>query len=215
MGTKKNSMKIHWNGNVGGVVGFMWKGREALRSMAQNVRQPNTEAQLAQRMRFTLVAHLISSCRAMVNVGFKKVAAANQNSEYAQCMGYNIKNATTGTYPAISIDYDQVLLSMGSLPSIFDPRATATQDHEVHLTWIDNSMLSGAAATDHLNVCIHNITTGDSVVLNSAAARADTIGDVPYPALWAGDTAAVYVAFSNANDDCSDSFCVTHTLQLT
>ena len=43
------------SGTVGNVVGGNWRGIDYIRSKPSSVRNPNTEAQRAQRMRFRLV----------------------------------------------------------------------------------------------------------------------------------------------------------------
>lgn len=58
------------SGTVGNVVGGRWRGINYIRSKPTSVKNPNTEAQRTQRMRFRLVITLLKKIRLFITIGF-------------------------------------------------------------------------------------------------------------------------------------------------
>ena len=54
MGTIKQGILGGFSGKVGTVVGGNWKGISYMRALAQNVKNPRTDAQMNQRSKFAL-----------------------------------------------------------------------------------------------------------------------------------------------------------------
>lgn len=77
------------SGTVGNVVGGRWRGIDYIRSKPANVKNPNTEAQQAQRMRFKLVIEFLKRIRPLIKVGFQD--GARNQTFFNRAMSVNIK----------------------------------------------------------------------------------------------------------------------------
>ena len=137
------------SGKIGQVVGSSWKGISILRVLAGSVANPQTDAQLTQRQKFSVTMHFLQPLSEFLKTGFKSYAVKMTGINAA--MGYNIKNALTGTYPNIAIDYPNALVSRGNLAGALNQVAASTVAGTVHFTWDDNSgEISASALTTRL-----------------------------------------------------------------
>lgn len=198
MGIIKNGILGGFNGKVGTVIGYSWKGKAVMRSIAQNVHNPNTEAQRAQRMRFSLMTKALAQLHPFVEWGFKSKASGITESNAAFVANY--ANAVTGVYPNLSVDVSQLQLSSGSLPLAANPNATVdTSQHMVTVTWSNNSGEMDALDSDISMAALYNAELNQSVVVVDGADRAAESLSLSYPAAWSGGNVAVYVAWRSAS----------------
>ncbi len=82
-------------------------------------------------------------------------------------MAYNIKNALTGTYPNIAIDYPNALVSRGNLAGALNQVASSTVAGTVKFDWEDNSGEIGASATDKTLLVVYNPSQNQAVTVAS------------------------------------------------
>lgn len=199
MGTIKQGILGGFNGKVGTVIGYSWKGKAVMRSIAQNVHNPNTEAQQAQRMRFSLITKALAQLNPFVVWGFKSKASGKTEGNAA--FSANFANAVTGVYPNLSIDVSQLQLASGPLPLAANPNATVDPaQHMVTVTWSNNSGEMGALDSDVTMAALYNAELNQAVVMVEGADRAAESLTISYPVGWSGGTLAVYVAWRSASD---------------
>lgn len=198
MATFKQGILGGFNGKVGTVIGYSWKGKAVMRSIAQNVHNPNTEAQQAQRMRFSLMTKALAQLHPFVVLGFKN--KATDVTEANAAFSANYANAVTGVYPNLSIDVSQLQLASGPLPLAGNPNATVDPaQHMVTVTWTNNSGEMGALDSDITMTALYNADLNQSVVMVDGADRAAESLTMSYPAAWSGANLAVYVAWRGAS----------------
>src|SRR5512142_559379 len=101
-----------FSGKVANVVGASWKGIDYMRSLPVSVANPQTDAQLAQRQKFSVTMRFLQPLTEFLKTGFKSYAVKMTGINAA--MSYNIKNAVTGTYPNQAFDYQNALVSKGN-----------------------------------------------------------------------------------------------------
>jgi hypothetical protein len=131
---KKNDDPVFgpYIGRLGNVVSCYRYGKHYLRTLPEKVRQPDTPAQLARRMRFRLVQEYLQPLKAFLRMGFGGYAAGR--SAWSAAMSYNLKNALTDKYPHLAVDPGKVLLSRGLLPAA-DGVSLAGEPARLLLTW--------------------------------------------------------------------------------
>ncbi len=110
-------------------------------------------------------------------------------------MGYNIKNALTGTYPNIAVDYPNALVARGTLPSALNQVAASTVAGTVKFDWDDNSGEIDASTRDETLLVIYNPTQNQAVTVNELAERGDGTQTVTVPNSFSGDLVQCYMAF--------------------
>jgi hypothetical protein len=180
-------------GKIGQVVGFKWKGIPVLRVLSGSVSNPKTDKQLAQRQKFSVTMNFLEPLSEFLKTGFKEFAVHMTGINAA--MGYNIKNALTGTYPNIAIDYPNALVSRGNLAGALNQVAASTVAGTVHFTWDDNSGEIGASAYNKTLLVVYNPAQHQVVTVSELAERADGTQTVTVSDSFSGDLVQCYIAF--------------------
>ena len=204
MGVTKSAMKIHWRGQVGGLVGSHQYGQDTWRSMADSVANPNTEGQQIARAKFSAVSKGAAALGYLYRLGYK-MFIGNGRGPRALFSKQLYDNALIGDLQSgFSIDPTKVELSKGSLTpahSIAASVAPATQSCTV--SWSDNSGVGDAEATDKLCVSLYNMTKQETIDFQDVATRAAETASMNYDASWAGDTMYVYAFWNGDEKGCS------------
>jgi hypothetical protein len=193
MGTIKQGILGGFSGKVGNVVGASWKGIDYMRIMPSSVANPQTDAQLAQRQKFSVTMGFLKPLSEFLKTGFKSYAVKMTGINAA--MSYNIKNALTGTYPNIAIDYPNALVSRGNLAGVLNQVASSTVAGTVKFDWEDNSGEIGASALDKTLLVVYNPTQNQAVTVSELAERADGTQTITVPDSFSGDLVQCYIAF--------------------
>lgn len=196
MGTIKQGILGGFSGKVGTVVGGSWKGISYMRSLAQNVKNPRTDAQMTQRSKFALTLAFLKPITNYVRVGFKPYAT--KQTAFNAAMSYIVANAISGEYPNHTLDFAKVLVSRGSLFPVENASAEADAG-KITISWTDNSGISDALSTDVAMPLVFNPLKVEAVFSTSAAARADGMAEINLPADWVGDNVEVYLGFVSAD----------------
>jgi hypothetical protein len=181
------------SGKIGQVVGATWKGISILKVLAGSVANPQTDAQMTQRQKWSVTMRFIQPLSEFLQVGFKSYAIKMTGINAA--MGYNIRNALTGTYPNIAIDYPNALVSRGNLAGALNQVASSTVAGTVKFDWEDNSGEIGASANDKTLLVVYNPSQNQAVTVSELAERADGTQTVTVPDSFAGDLVECYIAF--------------------
>ncbi|MCR4829223.1 MAG: DUF6266 family protein [Bacteroidales bacterium] len=184
-----------FNGPLGPVVGYAWKGKACMRTKALSVLNPNTEAQQMWRYRFKVITQLGASCLTFIHTGFHQ--QAKEMTESNVFMAKNICDVFTGTWPNLTLAYSKLVFAAGSLDLPFNPAATASET-AITFTWTDNSGVGNASATDKANVLIYNKSQHTAQTVMEAAARTAATFSYTFPTAWAGDEVELYFYMSNA-----------------
>lgn len=134
------------SGRIGNVVSCYRHGKYYLRTLPEKVHHPNTEKQLAQRMRFTLIQQFLKPICKFIHLGFG--AFTEGRSAYNAAMSYNLEHAITGSYPFLSIDFAAARVSRGNLPGVAKATIQLTSLNRITVAWENLTGLKGAKDTD-------------------------------------------------------------------
>lgn len=181
------------SGTVGNVVGGRWRGIDYIRSKPASVRNPNTEAQRNQRMRFKLVISLLKKIRPLINIGFAN--GAKNQTPMNRAMSVNLRQAVSGEYPDLEIDPENVLFSDGNLSSGGNPVMDASVPGSITLNWTNNSEAGNASGLDGAIALLYNTDLDEVVYQLHGAAREDETLELQIPETWEGSDIAGYLAF--------------------
>ena len=204
MSKSKSSMKIHWNGLTGGVVGYTVRGNDYWRSMPKNYHDAGVEAQVLQRARLSFVSKFIHNIGDIYKAGYRHYnPSVRQRENFAHQI---FQDALSGNLTdGLVINPADVLVARGGLTpthSIAASVVPATQTATI--SWSNNSDVGSARATDKLMYCAYNSTKQESIFSDNAATRDAETCSFTYPANWSGDTLYLYAAWSNGTSE-SDS----------
>jgi hypothetical protein len=136
-----------FSGTVGPVVGSSWKGIDYMRSKPKKRKgkRKGTEKQTEHRKRFAFGIKFLNTMKDLFDVSFKRYG--NEMTSTNNALSHFLSTAVTGVSPNLQIDYTQVLVSKGSLPTAKTPAVTAGAG-KLTFTWADNSGTGKGKDTD-------------------------------------------------------------------
>lgn len=192
-----------FSGKVGNVVGGTWKGIDYMRVKPANVANPQTEAQMDQRSKFSTILSFLQPIGDFIKVGFKNYAI--KMTAFNSAMSYNLKNALTGDYPDYEIDYAEALVSRGSLAGALNPSVQSSGVGVLDFEWTDNSSEGNANVTDKVMVLALNPTKKEAIFVTDGALRTEESQTITMPLNYEGDTVECYIAFKALDGSVSNS----------
>lgn len=199
MGTIKKGILGGFNGKVGNVVGASYKGVAYMRSLPQSVANPRTPAQMAARMRFTVLIQTLALATEYINKQVKPLVDAPLSpTNFLMRKNYS-NGSVVGTYPNLEIDLTKIDLGKGNgYPVAANANATVdTGQRKVNFTW--DGIFFGDTATPHdeVSVILINESVGESVIKVDAATRESESLQIDYPSSWIGSTFAAFLGVSS------------------
>lgn len=145
-----------FSGRIGNVVSCLRHGKYYLRTLPEKVHHPNTEKQMAQRMRFTLVQQFLKPLNKFIRIGFG--AFAEGRSAYNAAMSYNLEHALTGSYPSLSIDFAAARVSRGILPGVASATMQQSSSNSITVVWENQASVPGAKDNDIAAVLLFDLS---------------------------------------------------------
>jgi len=116
MAIYENGIVGPFEGRVGNVVGYRWRGKFVMRTVPKTKkRRKSTDKQLASRARLSLMQAYLQPRIEFIRKGFSLAPELNKMSAFNAAMSYNLKNSISGDYPEFKIDYSKVVFSRGDL----------------------------------------------------------------------------------------------------
>lgn len=192
MGTIKQGILGGFSGKVGTVIGGNWKGISYMRSQAQHIKNPRTDAQVSQREKFALALNFLKPMTHVLRVGFKLYA--NKQTAFNAAMSYTLANAITGEYPDYELNFASALISRGTLTSAANGAVSAANE-KVTVSWEDNTGVGTAKASDKALIALANLSKGEAITEDGGATRSAGSQSIDIPSDWIGDEVQVYLGF--------------------
>lgn len=187
-----------FSGKVGNVVGCKGKTGYYVRSRPNNVFNPQTERQQAQRGKLVAAMQFARVFTPFLRISYREFAGAGK--PYHAAVSSFLKNAVVETDSGCAIDFAKALVSRGSLTAVHRAQI-ASSGHTITYTWTDNSGEGNAAPTDLTLLVAFNKTRWAAVYTDATACRSDEKADLSIPADWATDELAVYLGFRSADGE--------------
>lgn len=192
------------SGTVGNVVGGRWRGIDYIRSKPSSVKNPKTEGQLAQRMRFSMVMNFLKKSRVFIGIGFQN--SGSGQTAMNRAMSLNVREAITGTYPDLEINPEALAVSTGDLQGASTAGVDLSVAETATFTWNNEAGSGNASNDDGAMVLLFNTAKQAVVYSLYGASREDETQQVGVPPSWSGDPVAGYLAFrSESGRDVSES----------
>lgn len=182
-----------FSGLVGTVVGATWKGISVMRSRSVKSNKPATENQMKQRTAFTLMTEFLNPLRDLINVGFQ--AYQKGLTPYNAAFKINMEKAITGVYPALAINYPQIVISKGRLLAPPEFTIASTVAARLDFTWVNNAVPDSTNGTDLLTIVLYNPSKQSHVQAVGLATRSSQSYNMAVPAQWSTDTVHVWAFF--------------------
>lgn len=190
------------SGKLGTLVGFYKNGKFCLKTASAKVNNPKTDKQLLARMRFSLISKISKALTPTISVGFHSVEKMTACNLF---MRENNPKAISGTYPNLTVEYKNIVMSHGTLPFGATTKAIAA-DGMLSISWTDNTGIDTAMATDTVSVGLYNTVKGEGLNrANIGITRKNGCMIITTPERWKDDTFVAYLLlaredFSNYSD---------------
>ncbi len=127
-------------------------------------------------------------------------------------MAYTMKNALTGTFPDIGIDYSLAKVSRGNLPFASAPRVAAN-GQQLTFSWTPNAGTGSAADTDKSVLVVYCPVKKQCLFTTDGPNRAAGTAVVDASA-FIGNEVHTYLAFINEDEEESSDSVYTGILNL-
>lgn len=181
-----------FSGTVGTVVGGTWKGIDYMRSQTNRRTNNPSQKQLEQQAKFGLAIRFVQPLNGLFMLSFRNYAIEKTGINSA--LSYVLQNAITGSYPAYSIDFPNVLISRGDLPNVLNPASTAQAGGNIQFAWTNNSGTGKAKATDKALLVLYS--PADKLALYTTGSALRSAGtDTINASLFSGQTVETYIGF--------------------
>ncbi|WP_298152961.1 DUF6266 family protein [Flavobacterium sp.] len=193
MGKFEKGILGGFRGTIGPVVGANWRGLDVMRSRPKRGSRVASAKQLQQRMAFALVIRFITPIRALLDNYFGQ--PANERSRFDLASSFFLREAVTGVYPDMSIDYARVMITKGDLAGVQDAALTALALGTLQFTWADNSGQPEAVSNDLLLAVVYNPDKA-RFLYSHVEQRSSGLLSLSVPDAWAGDAVHCWLGFT-------------------
>lgn len=195
MGTFKQGILGHFSGKVGPVIGSNWRGKSVMRGLPKGRKGKPNPTQLQQQAKFSLMIKFLQPLSALVRETYDSSPA--EMSGMNKAFSDNVRNAITGVYPDLAIDYSKVILSKGALHNVDTASAASTVAGKLQFTWIDNSG-GDALPTDTAFVAAYSAAQNRWIFAQNIAKRNAGTYSLDVTA-FSGKAVQTYIGFLSAD----------------
>jgi hypothetical protein len=144
-----------------------------------------------------MISQFLSPVNDLLTVGFQAYNSAL--SPFNAAFAANSEHAITGIYPALSIDYEQVVIAKGRLLAVPQVTVATTVDAQLDLTWLNNAGTDSSNGTDKITFLVYNPSKQAYVKAQNAALRSALSFNLVLPSMWSQDSVHIWAFFVSAN----------------
>lgn len=135
-------------GKIQNTVSYELNGKNVFRTIGTTKKKPSIK-QLIVRQKMAVVIEFLKVVEPLINIGFKAQALAAKKSAHNMATSYNTKNATTGEYPEIMMDYSKAMCTQGDLMQPIDYQVELLTG-KLRFTWQNQPGLDYARKKDQV-----------------------------------------------------------------
>lgn len=191
-----NNMHGAFRGRVGNLVGSNWKGTSVLRARPAQVRNPNTEKQQTQRLKFKLMSRFLREVQPFIDVGFANQATGK--STHNAAMSANMVDGFSGSFPDIVVSYPDLRLSAGPIRNVNDLSLSNSESGIISLEWVNNGGRPRSNNNDLSFAVVYNPALEEAIFEMEGPERAAEQLSFTLPDDYMGQELHVWLSFRDA-----------------
>lgn len=191
----KASLLGFTQGGAGNVVVSNWKGQTYLRQKSTKFTTSQSPAQIAHRAKFKLMMQTLKRAKPIIELGYRELTERQTPMNVAMSM--NMRTAIKGEYPALSVDYQQLKLSLGPLVDLSNVMMTSTESHVLQIEWSAGNETIERFLADKVLLHIYSPEMDRAWNELNIAERGDEILQLDLPDYYSGKTVHVFVTMLN------------------
>lgn len=169
-----------FNGTVGPVIGYQWRGRWCMRARPRRVSNPRTEAQQAHRMLFREMVQTAGRLTAVLRHGMRQASLEQGLTE-----GNLFVKLNKQCFTPQGVDYAQLQLSTGPVAPVAFGEAAVDDAGVLSVEFDKNPLRLRASSEDKVYVAAYCPELGQLVMAAPALRRSKRVA-MALPDEWAG-----------------------------
>ena len=169
-----------FNGTVGPVIGYQWRGRWCMRAHPRRVSNPRTEAQQAHRMLFREMVQTAGRLTAVLRHGMRQASLEQGLTE-----GNLFVKLNKQCFTPQGVDYAQLQLSTGPVAPVAFGEAAVDAEGVLSVEFDKNPLRLRASSEDKVYVAAYCPELGQLVMAAPALRRSKRVA-MALPDEWAG-----------------------------
>lgn len=198
MAISKNSFSGPFKGKLGKMVFYILNGQQVCRTIGRQSKP--SKKQLANQQAMAATMKVLKPLKDFIKPGFELQAKGTVWNSFNLATAYTKKHALQGEYPNISVDYNKLLLSSGTLPASNEISIVKTEKG-VLLTWDNKNLLPGAWPDDLVMVVIYHPLAEEASVHLNAAKRQDGSCFIPVASQLLAEPIETFLCFKSADGE--------------
>ncbi len=123
-------------------------------------------------------------------------AYAENKSAYNVALSYTMKNALTGDYPDINVDFSKALVSMGTLPGAEQTTVSSPEPGKIKIEWDPQSNDADAHSHDQGIAVIYNPSIPEVFYTMDAGKRHNGFAIIDLPDNYQSQELHCYLVFA-------------------
>jgi len=186
------------SGKISDVIGYIRYGKAFVKMKSLKPLKKRTEAQLAVQQKMKVVNAFINSMTAFVRIGFTLEAANKTHSANAAAKSYQLKNAVTGVYPSLVIEYAEALVCKGKMEPPVNA-SVAALGNGIQFNWEVSRQTEVYHNRSRVMLLVHAPGLGKSFYTLSGTRIMEKSDFMELPVNFKNQLVHAYIAF-NADD---------------
>lgn len=185
-------------GRIGNTVFYILNGQGVCRNIGEQTK-PATKKQKGNRSTMSLTMALLKPLQKFIKHGFEHQAKGTVWNPFNLATSYNKHHAIQGEYPNLSINYEAVKLSSGTLPLAKGLQIVKTDDG-LKVSWDGTHQWAGDQYDDLVMIALYHPKDKDASLFFNAGKREQGEFFVkPDQEKWLDEPIEAYLCFKSAD----------------
>lgn len=210
MATSNSGIPGNFTGRIGNTVYYFLNGKWVSRSIAA-VTKPATPGKLAIQMRMGIASTVLRQLKPFINLGYRQLAIAKKDNASNVAKSFLLRNAMTGEYPDISIDYEKMKVSEGPLMPALESSVTQVAEG-LRFNWFADPLAPWPDYTDQVMMLAYFPSMGKIVFDLYGAQRLQGTALLPISAPMQSEYMETYISFVSADRSATATSCYTGSI---
>jgi len=208
MAITRNPIIMNSSGTFDNMVMVVRHGQTYYRRKPLEFHYPNTKAQQKCTTAITVSNPPLKALKKYAHLKFTKVGQSQKDILMHHIMTY----ARIYENKKWKILYEKIILAIGPLSPVDELTVTHIENHNIRVSWLDNSGDYHAKPTDCMHIIFYNPSFKKNYTVEASlgkVSRAETQCAHPTPPNWKGKTIYIYVySLSQNSRYISDTQCI-------
>lgn len=186
MGIPTKGILAPFKNRIGTVVGRRWRaGLWTMNSYQGDVKNPRTEPQLLQRMRFRAAGKLASAFVDCLDISMNYYLKTHPSTQVAEFVKRNIPAITATDLDSLNVDFTALTLCDGPLANVGFGNPNFDTPQQVNVTFKSGLEIASASADDSVYLWVY-CPDAELGVISAPVKRSVGTIDCKVPADWNG-----------------------------